>query len=163
MTEMCERYERAGRDDPNRPTRQGGERNAMKRKRTRRGLCVGEDLPPGELERIESEVHTEDMLRRYDAALEMKESLCESLRKNCDASARMLRNLATADAKRDAALALFRLRVTHGTPGGRYVAMVLERRGPLDKWCLHANVFGMTMTEAREFARVCGIRLEDAK
>ena len=29
MTEMCERYERAGRDDPNRPTRQGGERNAM--------------------------------------------------------------------------------------------------------------------------------------
>lgn len=161
MTEMCERYERAGRDDPNRPTRQGGERNAMKRKRTRRGLCAGEDLPPGELERIESEVHTEDMLRRYDAALEMKESLCESLRKNCDASARMLRNLATADAKRDAALALFRLRVAQ--QGERYAALVLERRGPLDKWCVHATISGMTMTEAREFAKVCGIRLEEGK
>jgi hypothetical protein len=63
--------------------------------------------------------------------------------------------------RREMNAAQFRLRVAQY--GDRYVALVLEQRGLIDKWCLHATIGGMTMTEAREFAKVCGIRLEDAK
>ena len=71
-----------------------------------------------------------------------------------------LEGLERAESRRHARLAKFRLRVTQ-LERDRYVCLVLERHGPLDRWLIHATIGGMTLTEARALARLTGLALAE--